>query len=61
MNRIYSEANSLIEVYCELELSKDDTQPKITKVYPANYGDNEILKIIGHFAFPCTLPYRDEK
>lgn len=57
MNRIYSNANSLIEFYCESEINKDDTQPKLTKVYPADYGDQEILKIIGHFAFPC---YREE-
>ncbi|KAG5675257.1 hypothetical protein PVAND_005172 [Polypedilum vanderplanki] len=60
MNRICSNANSLIELYCELELNKQDTQPKVTKIYPEDYKDDEILKIIGHFCFPCILPYRDE-
>lgn len=53
MNRVNNEASRLIEIYCEIELkSGDDEEPKITKIFPSNYGEGEILKILPSFAFP---------
>lgn len=52
MNRIYASASNLINLYCEIEIKSDDDDPRITKIYPTNYADNETLNIIAHFAFP---------
>jgi hypothetical protein len=52
MNRIYTNATSLINLYCEIEIKNDDSDPHITKIYPNNYEDKEVLNIIGNFAFP---------
>lgn len=51
MNRIYASSN-LFNLYCEIEIKNDEDDAKITKIYPENYKDNEVLKIIGNFAFP---------
>jgi hypothetical protein len=53
MNRIYANASNLLNLYCEIEIKNDqDDSPAITKIYPTNYKDDEVLKIIGNFAFP---------
>lgn len=52
MNRIYANASNLINLYCEIEIKNDEGEPNITKIYPTNYSDDEVLKIIGNFAFP---------
>lgn len=52
MNRIYVNANNLINLYCEIEIKSEEDEPRITKIYPNNYEDREVLNVIGNFAFP---------
>jgi hypothetical protein len=52
MSRVNSEASRLIELYCEIELNDSDEEPNVTKIYPNQYADVAILKLIGNFAFP---------
>ena len=52
MNRIYANASNIINLYCEIEIKNNDEEPNLTKIYPTNFSDDEILKIIGNFAFP---------
>lgn len=52
MNRVNSKASRLIELYCEIELSDAEDEPKITKINPPSYTDGEILKILPNFAYP---------
>lgn len=52
MNRIYANANNLINLYCEIEIKNPDDDPRITKIFPNNYADREVLNSIAHFAFP---------
>lgn len=52
MNRIYASATNLINLYCEIEIKSEDDEPRITKIYPNNYADREVLNVIGNFAFP---------
>lgn len=52
MNRIYANASNLIDLYCEIEIKNEDDDVRITKIYPNNYADKEVLNIIGNFAFP---------
>jgi hypothetical protein len=52
MNRVNSQASRLIELYCEIELGQSDNEPRITKVFPRDYNDVSVLKILPNFAFP---------
>ena len=52
MNRVNSLASRLIELYCEIELGSIDGEPRITKIYPRDYTDGSVLKILPNFAFP---------
>jgi hypothetical protein len=52
MNRVNSQASRLIELYCEIELGQFDEEPRITKVFPRDYTDSSVLKILPNFAFP---------
>ena len=52
MNRVNSLASRLIELYCEIELGSIDSEPRITKIYPRDYTDASVLKILPNFAFP---------
>lgn len=52
MNRIFNDAKSLIELYCEIEINNNEDEPRITKIYPTSYSDDEILKILPNFVFP---------
>lgn len=51
MNRL-KHSTTLLELYCEIELKEGDEEPKITKVFPRDYGDPAILKILCQFAYP---------
>lgn len=51
MNRLKS-STRLIELYCEIELRDGEEEPNITKVYPRDYAERDILKIICQFAYP---------
>lgn len=51
MNRLKS-STRLIELYCEMEVRDGDEEPSITKVYPRDYAELDILKILVHFAYP---------
>lgn len=61
MNRIYANASTLINLYCEIEIKNEDDDPRITKIYPNNYSERETLNIIGHFAFPYKKLERSVK
>jgi hypothetical protein len=52
MNRVNSQASRLIELYCELEVGSIDGEPRIMKIYPREYTDVSVLKILPNFAFP---------
>lgn len=49
MNRVNTKASRLIELYCEIEIRDNEDEPKITKLYPKDYPDGEMLI---HFAYP---------
>ncbi|KAL7014792.1 hypothetical protein ACKWTF_016129 [Chironomus riparius] len=56
--------HKILELYCELQLDLSFNEPRITKIYPQNYGDDEVLKILGEFVFPCfrtNSPTKTEK
>jgi hypothetical protein len=52
MNRVNSQASRLIELYIEIEVGSIDGEPRITKTYPRDYTDANVLKILPNFAFP---------
>jgi hypothetical protein len=49
----------VFEVYCEVATpsssSSDPTEPFILTKYPENYSDEEILKSIPSFSYPCHI------
>jgi len=45
--------HKILELYCELQLDLSFNEPRVTKIYPQNYNDDEVLKILGEFVFPC--------
>lgn len=51
MNRLNNQADKLIELYLEIEIVIND-EPNVTKLYPKNFADEEVRKIIPQFCYP---------
>lgn len=45
----------LFELYCEVSPSEGIKEPYIVKKYPESYKNEEELRNIPKFAFPCQL------
>ena len=45
----------IFELFVEIgRPSEGDQEPFILQQFPADYGDNDVLKSVAKFAFPCA-------
>lgn len=55
-SRIRSDPNHVFEFFCEIEIPSNNSQaPWITWKFPPNYKDEETLKSLPEFAYPCEF------
>ncbi|KAL4218820.1 DENN domain-containing protein [Mactra antiquata] len=54
MSRVREKTERLFEVFLEVgKSSSEDEDPFILQKYPINYSDEEVIKSVPKFAFPC--------
>ena len=53
-----NDVKHLIECFCEIVSPEtSNKQPWVVQKFPENFKDDEMLKQVSLFAFPCDVPW----